>query len=236
MEIKHKKTNIKDFVNLYEDIGSVFSDSYKVILTLGYDDLKDTRNLFYKFVIEATQTNIILFHLIEEHFGNLKLWKKQNFKNEEEKYDFLANILSPIIGDLRESLFVNIFLRFENFIKLISNSQDLTGEKLNNLTKRLIQKLNLDLDYENLIDLITYVRNTIHTEGFHTRTDKLISYKGKCFELKKNKPVIFYNDFFLKFLIQEVNELVLAIIDSTNIKAIPLIEHTYSNLTHIYEE
>ena len=236
MEIKHSKTQIKDLVDLYEDIRFIFSDSYKKILPLGYDDLKDARNLFYKFAIEATQTNVILFHLIGEHFGDLKLWEKQNFQNEEEKDKFIVNRLSFIITDLRESLFVNIFLRFENFIKLVSNSQGINGDKLNKLTKDLIKKLNLNNDYENLVDLVTYVRNTIHTEGFHTRQNVTISYKGKNFELKKDEPVTFYNEDFLHFLIEEVNELVLEIINSTDVKAVALIEHTYSGLKHIYEE
>ena len=50
MEIKHSKTQIKDLVDLYEDIRYIFSDSYQSILPLGYDDLKDARNLFYKFL------------------------------------------------------------------------------------------------------------------------------------------------------------------------------------------
>lgn len=128
------------------------------------------------------------------------------------------------------------FLRFENFIKLVSNSQGINGDRLNKLTKDLIKKLNLNNDYENLVDLVTYVRNTIHTEGFHTRQNVTISYKGKNFELKKDEPVTFYNEDFLHFLIEEVNKLVLEIINSTDVKEVALIEHTYSGLKHIYEE
>ena len=236
MEIKHKKITVQELVDLYENIRFIFSDSYKIVASYGYDDNKDCRNVLYKLLIEAAQTNVILFHLIGEHFGNLKIWEKQNFISEQQKEEFLRNRLGFIISDLRENLFVNVFLRFENFIKLISDSQNLTGEKINKLSKDLIDKLGLDQDYKNLIDLLTHIRNTIHTEGFHTRDDKTITYKGKSFELKKDHPATFYNEDFLHFLIEEINSFFLEIINSNNVKSISFIEHTFSGITHTYEE
>ncbi|HLU17721.1 MAG TPA: hypothetical protein VKZ76_06705, partial [Edaphocola sp.] len=114
--------------------------------------------------------------------------------------------------------------------------QGINGDKLNKLSKDLIDKLKLNSDYKNLIDLITYIRNTIHTEGFHTKPDITISYKSQNFELKQNQPVTFYNEDFLHFLITEINEFILEIINSSDVKSIPLIQHTYVGLNHIYEE
>ena len=178
----------------------------------------------------------ILFHLIGEYFGDIKLWKLQKFANKEDKENFLRNQLDFIVSDLRENLFVNTFLRFENFIKLIAKSQGINGDKLNKLTKDLIDKLVLDHKYKDLIDLITYIRNTIHTEGFHTKPDVTISYKGQNFELKQNQPVTFYNEDFLHYLISEINEFVMAIINTNEVRSITLIEHTYVGLNHIYDE
>jgi hypothetical protein len=236
MEIKHNKVTVQELVDLYEDIRFIFSDSFKIVQSYGYDENKDCRTVFFKLTSQSTQTNVILFHLIGEHFGDIKLWDNQNFTNEDEKQNFLRNQLDFIVSDLRESLFINIFLRFENFIKLIGKSQNINGDKLNKLSKDLIDKLGLDSQYKSLIDLLTYIRNTIHTEGFHTRDSTTISYKGKDFELKKDQPVTFYNEDFLHFLIIEINELVLAIINSTDVKSISLIEHTYVGLTHTYED
>jgi hypothetical protein len=236
MDIQHKKVTIKELIDLYEDIRFIFSDSYKKIVSLGYDDSKDSRNMIYKLWIEASQTNVILFHLIGEHFGNLELWNLQKFSSEEQKEEFLRDRLGFIIGDLRENLFVNVFLRLENFIKLISRSQNIVGEKINKLSKDLIDKLNLNSDFKNLIDLTTYLRNTIHTEGFHTKNNVTIIYKGKDFDFFKDMPVTFYNEDFLFFLIKELDILVFEIINSQQIKSILLIEHNFSGLNHIYEE
>ena len=236
MDIKHEKITVQQLVDLYEDIRHIFSDSFAIVKSYGYDENTDCRTVFYKLASQATQTNVILFNLIGEHFGDLKLWQLQKFANEEEKQYFLRNQLDFIVSDLRENLFVNTFLRFENFVKLIAKSQGINGEKLNKLTKDLIDQLNVNKEYKNLIDLITYIRNTIHTEGFHTRADVTISYKGKDYVLKQNQPVTFYNEDFLHFLISEINEFVMEIINSKEVKSISLIEHTYVGVNHIYED
>lgn len=236
MDIKHKKVSIRELTDLYEDIRFILSDSYKKVLSLGYDDNKDCRNIFYKLCIETSQTNVILFHLIGEHYGNLDLWNIQKFSSAQQKEEFLRNRLEFIISDLRENLFINFFLRFENFIKLISKFQNISGNKINKLAKDLIVNLNLNSQYKNLIDLVTFIRNTIHTEGFHTRDSIVINYKGEDFNFYKDEPVIFYNEDFLKFLIQELNILVMEIIYSKDVKLIHLIEHNFSGLNHIYED
>lgn len=169
MDIKHEKTTVQKLVEMYEDIRFIFSDSLNIVISYEYNENKDCRTVFFKLASQATQTNLILFHLIGEHFGNLKVWELQKFANEEEKEVFLRNQLNFIISDLRENLFVNTFLRFENFIKLIARSQNVNGENLNKLTKDLIDKLGINSQYKELINLITYIRNTIHTEGFHKR-------------------------------------------------------------------
>jgi len=160
----------------------------------------------------------------------------QKFENDKVKQNFLRNQLDFILSDLRENLFVNIFLRFENFIKLITRSQGLNGEKLNKLTKDLIDKLGINIQYKDLVDLVTYIRNTINTEGFHTKPDVTISYKVQDFELKQNNPVTFYNEDFLHFLISEISEFVMIIITTNDVKSISFIEHTYVGLNHIYDD
>lgn len=236
MNIKHEKITKEKVIEIYEDIRYIFSDSLEIVSLYGYDENKDCRMVFYKLAIQAAQTNVILFHLIGEHFGDIELWKFQKFASEEEKQNFLGNQLYFILSDLRENLFVNFFLRFENFIKLIAKSQGVHGEKLNKLTKDIIDKLALDSQYKSLIDLVTYIRNTIHTEGFHTKPDVTISFKGEKFELKQNQPVTFYNLDFLHYLISELNELVMAIIDAKDVKYIPFIQHTSVGLKHIYDD
>jgi hypothetical protein len=122
-------------------------------------------------------------------------------------------------------------MRFENFIKIIANSLNIAGERINKLSKDVIDDLDLEDDYKNLIDLFTYLRNTVHTGGFHNRDSVTVNYKQNDYEFIKDSPTPFYEDNFLEFLIKEVTDLMVAIIDSIKIKAKDSIEHNYSVIT-----
>lgn len=234
--IKHKKTTVKELIKLYSEIRFEFSDLIKELQKNGWDEIKDTRIVSLKLMTEPIQTVIILLYLIDEHFGDISLWELQKFSNQKEKDNFLNNRLSFIVNELREGLFVNIFIRFENFVKIISKSLCLSGDRINFLSKSLINELNLNTDYKELINLITYSRNTMHTEGFHTKPDDIIPYKGVDYEFKQNKPLLFYNEDTLKLMIIEIKNLMADIIKSPKVNSQSYIGHSYENLIHDYEE
>ncbi|MDQ7960391.1 MULTISPECIES: hypothetical protein [Flavobacterium] len=235
--IKNKKTTIDEIINPYIEIQQHYSKILKSINKdfKNLDKDKDTRIVSLKLIIEACQTNIILLNLVKENFGNLKLWDNHHFENNEERDKFLNDRLYFILGDLRESLFINIFLRFESFIKIISKSIGITGERINTVCKDLIDNTNVNTDYKNLIDLFTYSRNTIHTEGFHSRKTITVTYKGKSFEFKKDEPLLFYDIDFLAFMLSEIGNFIKDVIYSKTISKNLFIEHTYANLNFEYE-
>jgi len=236
MKIQNKRTTIKELIKLYSGLRFEFGDLLKKLQTENsWSEIKDTRLVSLKLMIEPIQSKIILLHLMDEHFGDISLWELQKFQSQEQKNDFLNNRLYFIIIELRESLFINIFIRFENFVKLIAKSVGLNGDRINNLSKNLINKLNLNQEYKELINLFTYIRNLMHTEGFHTKPDITITYKGIDYEFFQNQPVTFYDVEFLCEMLTEIKNLISEIIESNDIKGKAEIGHTYENLTFDYE-
>ncbi|MEA9412596.1 hypothetical protein [Flavobacterium sp. PL02] len=234
--INHKKTTTKELIKLYTGIRFEFGDLLTELQKNGWDEEKDTRIISLKLMIEPVQSIIILLYLIDEHFGDISLWELQKFTNQTQKNDFINNRLTFIVNELREGLFVNVFIRFENFIKIISKSLGLSGDKINALSKKIINELNLNFDYKELINLVTYSRNTMHTEGFHTQDDKAISYKGIDYQFKQNQPLLFYNEDTLKLMLVETKNLIADIIESPKVKSQNYIGHSYENLIHNYED
>lgn len=234
-KITHKKTTAKELITLYSEIRFEYGDLLTELRKKGWDEDRDTRIVSLKLMIEPVQSVIILLHLIDEHFGDISLWKLQKFSSQEQKNEFLNNRLSFIINELREGLFVNVFIRFENFIKIISRSLGLTGEKINALSKSLIDELNLDVEYKEFINLITYSRNTMHTEGFHTQRDIVVHYKGVDYQFTQNQPLLFYNEDTLKFMLIEIGKLLADIVNSPKVNSQNYIGHSYENLIHDYE-
>ncbi len=232
IELKIERQPLETVIDLYsrikEDIGE------KIIsIQESYPDLNentDVRLVSLKLTMESIQTNIILFHCIGASFKDLNLWEYQDFRDEDHKEKFLNDRLYFISGDLREGVFTNTFLRFENFMKIIASSLDIRGESINRLSKDIIDSSGVEDDYKNLIDLFTYLRNTLHTGGFHNRDNVTITYKDKDYEFVKNSPNTFYNDQFLEILIKEVTDLMVEIINSEKIKTKDFIEHNYSKL------
>jgi hypothetical protein len=235
--IRNKKSSIDEVIDTYSSIRNHFSTIMEKTLAnfAGLDQNKDTRVVSLKLIVEPVQTNIILLHLIKDNFGTLPIWDNQPFKNNDERNEFLNNRLYFILGDLREGLFINVFLRFESFMKIVAASIGINGERINTVCKAVIDNTGVNPDFKNLIDLFTYSRNTIHSEGFHTRNTVTVTFKGRSFDFVKDSPLLFYDLDFLAFMLMEVGNLMEEIINSGIISGEPLVEHSYANLTFEYE-
>lgn len=238
IQLKILKTPIKEVIDLYsrtqQDIGVKIKTIKKTYPKI--DENKDARLVTLKLMMEAVQSNIVLMHCIKKAFKELKLWENQNLETDEEKQEFLNNRLYFISGDLREGLFLTSFMRFENFIRIIALDLNIAGERINKLSKDVIEDLNLNDDYKNLIDLFTYLRNTVHTGGFHSRNNVTVNYKQTNYEFIKNSPTTFYNDEFLEFLIKELTNLIEDITNSDKIKEKNSLPHNYSVITFEEEQ
>jgi len=235
--IKHKKASIDKIIDTYSNIQNHYSVVMEKTLTnfAELDQNKDSRIVSLKFIVEPIQTNIILLHLIKDNFGTLPLWDYQTFKSNDERDEFLNNRLYFILGDLREGLFVNVFLRFENFMKIIASSIGIDGERINTVSKAVIDSTGINPEYKSLIDLFTYSRNTIHSEGLHTRDTVTVTYKERSFDFVKDSPLLFYDLDFLAFMLMEIGNLMEDIINCDLIARKPSIAHSYANLTFEYE-
>ncbi|MDO4763079.1 MAG: hypothetical protein Q4A00_01690 [Flavobacteriaceae bacterium] len=231
--IKQKLISGDELVKYYGEIKNIFANSYNDVSIFPNKDKmfqqKDARIMFYASVVSSVQNIEILSHLIKDNLINFL----QNHQYPEDK---ILSLSSGLVEDLKGNLFFNVFLRFENFIRLIAKFQGLSGDRINKLSKDLINHLSLNNDYNNLIDLFTYIRNTMHTEGFHTKEDIVVKYKGKEYEFKKDEHVSFVDNDFSILLYEEINKLVLNIINSQSVKDIPKIEHNISGFTYEYEE
>lgn len=231
--IKQKLISVDELVKYYGEIKNIFENSYNDVSIFPNKDKvfqqKDARIMFYASVVSSVQNTEILSHLIKDNLINF-------LQNHQYPKDKISSLSSGLVEDLKGNLFFNVFLRFENFIRLIAKSQGLSGDRINKLSKDLINHLSLNNDYNNLIDLFTYIRNTMHTEGFHTKEDIVVKYKGKEYEFKKDEHVSFVDNDFSIFLYEEINKLVLNIINSQSVKDIPKIEHNISGFTYEYEE
>lgn len=232
IELQIEREPIEQVIDMYSRIKEDLGQKINLIIEENpeIDGNSDVRLVSMKLTMEVVQTNILVFYCIRDSFKNLEIWEYQEFENEAKKQEFLNDRLYFISGDLRENVFSNTFLRFENFIKIIANSLNIPGERINKLSKDLIEHLDIADDYKNLIDLFTYLRNTVHTAGFHNRDNVTVNYKGVDYEFVKDSPTIFYNNDFLELLVKEVTDLMKLIIDSEEIKEKDTIEHNYSNL------
>lgn len=226
-KIKFDLISTEELCDLYVSIAKIFKNSYEdKIEQMGYNK-DDVREMFYKSVIATIQTNVIFSHLLNEGYDSLSLLKS-NSKDEKTK------LLTVIFADLKGNLFFNIFLRFENFIRIIAENQGITDASINRLSKDLIRHLKLNNDYKKLIDIFTYIRNTMHTEGFHSNKDVSITYKDKTYNFKQNKPISFMDNDFITYLFTEVNQLVVDIIEANEIKSISNIPHNISGFIYEY--
>lgn len=210
-ELVEHYRKIKDIFGATYNDASIFPNPKEMF------QQKDARIMFYVSVVGKAKDTEILSCLIKDN---------NNIKSKE---------LSSVRNYLRESLFINIFLRFENFIRIIAENQGIKDININRLSKKLIRHLKLNNNYENLIDIFTYIRNTIHTEGIHSNKNVSITYKDKTYDFKQDEPIDFIDNNFITYLFTEVNQLVVGIINADEIKNIPNIPHNILGFTYEYE-
>jgi len=235
--VQHKKVAIKELTELYSNLKSEYKDLLDSLLENDWNQVKDTRIVTINFIFKHIQNTEVLLDLIDEHFENLSLWESQEWGNQPQKDEVLRKILNPILLDIKCGLFINAFIRFENFIKIISNSIGLACKnKINPDSKKLIDELGISTDYKELIDIFTYSRNTMHTEGFHTWSKKERNYKGKNYLFEQNQPILFFDDNFVCHILIEIKSLIEDIISSDKVSSQSYIPHTYKDLIFEYEE
>lgn len=235
-EVLNKKSSIGEIIEMHQGTHKAFGNLLKKIKIENpcWNDMSDARIISVKLINENLQTNIILLNLIKENFSNLGIWKFQDFSNTS-KTDFLNNRLHFVLGDLKSLLLVKVFMNYEHFIRLIANRKGLKSDSINDLSKNIVSILKLNGDYENLIDILTYSRNTVHFGGIHTKIDKSVTYKSKTYNFIKDEHLSFFDDDTFHYFLQEIGRFFFDIINSDDIKKESEIIHTYSGFKFTYE-
>ncbi|MDP1814110.1 MAG: hypothetical protein Q8K92_06640 [Leadbetterella sp.] len=201
------------------------------------DENKDLRLLILKSLIQRIDVTLMSYNLMfdDSLIQALKrMWPNIKLENQIDKEKFLFDKSRALTGNYKSSLFINVFLEFEHFIRIIGKTIDPNSsneQSINKYSKNIIDTLVIDSSYKSLIDLLTYSRNTIHSGGFQTREVSPIEYKGVQYNLIKGHHVHFFDDHFLHLIIKELIELIDLIIHTPVIESIPYIPHTYADLT-----
>lgn len=204
-------------------------------LDKSWDQSHDARIDDIKIMRESVQNFLIIHESLAASFDNLELWKLQKFESDKQRFDFLSDRLHFLTAELETNLFFNLFLRFENFIRLITQSVGITGDSLNQRVSQLIDSLKIDSDYKGLLNIIIYTRNLIHTGGIRVKDDIKVTYKGKEYHFEKGKTPEFWNFDSMLYFFSELFVFILLIVSNNTIKDQSKINHNYSNITFDYE-
>lgn len=235
-QIHHKKTELKEFINLSADSIRHYSSLLKELIkdypTWHPND--DARIVPIKFIIEDFQSYHILLNLLNEQFTNITIWDFQKYENTT-KEAFLSDRLYFILGDLKSNLLISIFMQFEHFIRIVGHHFNLNNPSINALSKEVIDLAGIDVKYKNLVDLFTYLRNVIHFGGHHTKNSITVNYEGKDYEFKKGAPIDFLDDETLHYILQQVGLLMNDIIRAQIVSQESVIQHTFADIEFIYE-
>lgn len=232
MELKHYATTTPQLLEIYQALCQKITIS---TMSLNHSYVEnDCRTHFYSCIISEIETAVLLIDLLVENYPNISIIQKINFQNEEEKNNFLNNKLSIIANNIRENLFHRIFLRFESFARIIAKDVGKEEFNISATLSKLITHLNIDSKYQDFINLLLYTRNTVHNEGYHSKPNIYVNYNGVNYEFLEGKPLAFFNINYVVFLIEEINSLVLAVINSYLINKKGFIVHISTGITHSF--
>ncbi|HRG69879.1 MAG TPA: hypothetical protein PLS73_13605 [Saprospiraceae bacterium] len=200
-----------------------------------WDNSHDGRIDDIKLIRESIQSFLIIQEALAASYDNLKLWEQQKFESDEVKKQFQINRLYFLRVELETNFFFNIFIRFENFIRIISESLGITNHNLNKRIDDLIDALAIDKEYKSLIDILIYTRNTMHTGGIRIQENNTVSYKGVDYKFEKGNTPEFWNFDSMIYFLNELFELIYLMVSNDAIRNQLKIEHNYSNITFDYE-
>lgn len=234
--IKVESENYEDYVSKIKAIAKQSSALVNGLIKLNekWDQNTDARIVDIKLMRESVQSFLIINELIVSCYDNLDIWKEHEFKSDEERIKFLTDRLYFLRQDLESNLFINIFLRFENFIRLITASAGIANHNLNGRIIEFIDKLKINEEYKNLINILIYTRNTIHTGGIRIQNDNTLTYKGIDYKFVKGHTPEFWNYNNMIFFFSQLFDFIYEVVSHPEIKDKPKIEHNYSDITFDY--
>src|SRR5919198_2099453 len=204
-------------------------DSVKNLLEYQKLNQNDARVTFFKHFINVLDSTILSLIIAHKYFGNDEWWREVNIEynltprpvdhvKEIEYYDQVITL----------AYFVLTFGSFESSLRLICKQYNpnlyQTQRDFNPLCKGMVNKLKLK-NRDKFIDLISKLRNAIHTNGLYVpkgnmKNDKIIWNKMR-FVFNENKSITFQSLWSSLIPIsKEIMYLFSEIINSDDIKRI----------------
>ncbi len=179
---------------------------------------------------EILQSYYLITLARKEFFPTLDLWNKQKYNTDEEKHKFINDRLFHFDEEMKSGLFLKFFVNLETCARLIGEKINVADNSIKNLLCKLIQKAGVNIDYEELVKIYAFSRNTIHNGGFHCKPSVSISYKGKNFDFEVSKPINFLDWNCVFFLIEETNTFFYELVLQHEISKHNIMEHSYSKI------
>lgn len=195
-----------------------------------WSETTDTRVLYFVFNREILQSYYLITLARKDFFPTLDLWNKQNHSTDEAKQKFISDRLFHFDEEMKSGLFLKFFVNLETCARLIGEKIGVEDNSIKNLLCKLIQTTGADNDYEELIKIYAFARNTIHNGGFHCKPTVSITYKGKYFDFEALNPINFLDWNCVFFLIEETTNFFYNLVLQHEISKHNLMEHSYSKI------
>lgn len=217
---------------LINDLESFISDCFKTIANLTtYQRINenDARITFFKHLVNIVDSTILSFMMAYKYLGDENWWKEI-----QKEYNLSARPI-PFIREFEyydqvvtNSYFFLVFSSFESSIRLLVRRYDSnlyrSQRDFNPLCKVFISNLQLD-DKDEFIDLISSIRNSIHTNGLYmprgSTKSKRIVWNNTVFNFVEDKPIAI-KDLWLNLIpiSREIYKIFSNIVSSDEIKKI----------------
>jgi hypothetical protein len=196
-----------------------------------WNETTDTRVLYFVFNREILQSYYLIALAQKDFFPNLDLWNKQKHITDEAKQKFINDRLFHFDDEMKDGLFLKFFVNLETCARLIGDKIGIKEESINKLLSKLIQVTGTNSDYQKLIQIYAFARNTMHNGGFHTKPTATVAYKGKDFDFIVSNPINFLDWNCLFFLIEETTIFFNELVSRHQISKYNVMEHSYSQIT-----
>lgn len=222
-------------IELIQIIRDSFSVKKANIITQfpDWNPIKDARITIFAKCINVCNSTHLAFIYLHFNLTNIQWWKQianteipeDDIKLYASEYDMFTKI-----GFIQFS-FSSVESAFRIFVKEIDPSACNNGTAdFKNIYSYLLKKLNLQ-NYENTLDLLRLIRNTIHNNGvyFHrSGNNESVIHKGIIYDFNIGTPISFVTWNFIFEIIREVEDLIVDVVNSKEIKNIVSINDPYA--------
>lgn len=209
--------NIRDSFHLKKDIITSQFPSWNPI--------KDARITIFSKCINVCNSTQLAFTFMHFHLTDPQWWK-QIGKSEIPLTDIQIYLseydMFTKIGYIQFS-FASIESAFRLYVKALDPTACNNGtSEFKSIYSYLLKRLSLQ-SHENILDILRLIRNTVHNNGvyFHKNgNNETVTYKGIVYNFNIGTPITFVTWDFIFEIIKDVEDLIVDVINSSEISNI----------------